>query len=121
MTSTFPFDVSQEENVDARMTNRQYRIQCPVGEIDGYYELFEQYGFGGNGPSWVEHISAIIEEKDPQILHHLEFDEEGDTFLVYADSEEIVSRFMKVVHPVFADKKILKKYLSQADPDNFSE
>jgi len=121
MTSTFPFDVSKEEDVDARMANRQYRIQCPVGEIDGYYELFEQYGFGGNGPSWVEHVSAILDEKDPKVLDHLEFDEEGDTFLVYTDSEEIVHRFMKAVRPVFADKKSLKKYLSKADPDNFSE
>jgi hypothetical protein len=121
MASTFPFDVSKEEDVDARMANRQYRIQCPVGEIDGYYELFEEYGFGGNGPSWVEHISAILDEKDPKVLDHLEFDEEGDTFLAYADSEEIVNRFMKAVRPVFADKKSLKKYLSKADPDNFSE
>jgi hypothetical protein len=121
MTNTFPFDVSKEEDVDAQMANRQYWIQCPVGEIDGYHELFEEYGFGGNGPSWVEHINAILEEKDPQILDHLEFDEEGDTFLVYADSQETVNRFMKSVHPVFADKKSLKKYLSKADPDNFSE
>jgi hypothetical protein len=121
MASTFPFEVSKEEDVDAQMANRQYWIQCPVGEIDGYHELFEEYGFGGNGPSWVEHISAILEEKDPQILGHLEFDEEGDTFLAYADSEEIVNRFMKVVQPVFADKKSLKQYLSKADPDNFSE
>ncbi|GAB3852721.1 hypothetical protein GCM10028822_20750 [Hymenobacter terrigena] len=117
----FPFDVTKVTPVELEEENRRYCIQAPVGEIDGYYELFEEYGFGGNGPSWVEHISAILDEKDPQVLDHLEFDEEGDTFLVYADSEEIVNRFMKAVHPVFANKKSLKKYLSKADPDNFSE
>jgi hypothetical protein len=121
VTNTFPFDISKEEHVDVQMDNRQYWIQCPVGEVDGYFELFKEYGFGGNGPSWVEHINAILAEKDPQILEHLEFDEEGDTFLVYADSEEVVNRFMKAVQPVFANKKSLKEYLAKADPDNFSE
>ena len=117
----FPFDATKVVPVEPGAENRCYCIQAPVGEIEGYYELFEEYGFGGNGPCWVEHISAILDEKDPQVLDHLEFDEEGDTFLVYADSEEIVNRFMKVVHPVFINKKSLKRYLSKADPDNFSE
>lgn len=121
MENQFPFDVTRVTPVELEAENRLFCIQASVGEIEGYYQLFDDYGFGGNGPSWVEHIIAILDDKDPQVLEHLEFDEEGDTFLVYADSEEMVNRFMKVVHPVFADKKSLKKYLSKADPDNFSE
>ena len=121
VVNSFPFDVTKVTPVEPEAENRRYCIQAPVGQIDGYYKLFEEYGFGGNGPSWVEHISAILEGKDSQVLDHLEFDEEGDTFLVYADSEETVNRFMKAVHPIFANKKSLKEYLSHADPDNFSE
>ena len=51
----FPFDVTKIIPVEPEAENRRYCIQAPVGEIDGYYELFEEYGFGGNGPSWVEH------------------------------------------------------------------
>ena len=116
-----PFVITKVASVEPEASNLSYCIQAPVGEIEGYYELFKDYGFGGNGPSWVEHISAILDEKDSEVLDHLEFDEEGDTFLVYADSEEIVNRFMNAVQPVFADKKSLKKYLSKADPDKFSE
>ena len=121
MGNPFPFDVRKIDEIEPQTANRRFCIQTPVGEIEGYHELFEEFGFGGNGPSWVEHIHAILEEKDSDLLDHLEFDEEGDTFLVYADSEDVVNRFMKHAQPVFATKKSLKKYLKQADPDNFSE
>jgi hypothetical protein len=64
----FPFDVTKVTPVEPEAENRRYCIQASVGEVDGYYELFEEHGFGGNGPSWVEHISAMLEEKDPQVL-----------------------------------------------------
>jgi len=50
-SSTFPFEVYKIEDVYPEMQNRQFEIQAPVGEVDGYYELFEEYEFGGNGPS----------------------------------------------------------------------
>lgn len=120
-SATFPFKIYREEDVHPEMQNRQFSIQAPVGDLDDYYELFEEYGFGGNGPSWAEHIRFILEEADKKLDDHLEYDEEGDTFLVYADSQEVVDRFLKHIQPVFATKKSLKKYLSQADPDNFEE
>jgi len=119
--STFPFEVYHIEDIYPELQNRQFGIQAPVGEVDGYYELFEEYEFGGNGPSWAEHIRFILEEKDGELDEHLEYDEEGDTFLVYADSQAAVDRFLKHILPVFATKRSLKKYLKQADPDNFSE
>ena len=103
------------------MPERRFCIQAPVGELDEYRNLFEDHGYSGNGPSWVEHISTILEEADPDILDHLEFDEEGDTFVVYADSEAIVTRFLQLVLPNFATAQQLKKYLSQADPSDFFE
>ena len=120
-SSTFPFEVYRIEDVHPKMQNRQFGIQAPVGEVDGYYELFEEYEFGGNGPSWAEHIRFILEEKDEELDEHLEYDEEGDAFLVCADSQVAVNRFLKHILPVFGTKKSLKKYLKQADPDNFSE
>ena len=120
-SSTFPFEVYRIEDVHPEMQNWQFGIQVPVGEVDGYYELFEEYEFGGNGPSWAEHIRFILEEKDEELDEHLEYDEEGDAFLVCADSQVAVNRFLKHILPVFGTKKSLKKYLKQADPDNFSE
>ena len=120
-SATFPFEVYRVEDVHSEVQNRQFSIQSLVGKVDGYYELFEEYEFGGNGPSWAEHIRFILEAEAEELDEHLEYDEEGDTFLVYADSQEIVDRFLKHVFPVFATQKSLKKYLKKADPDNFSE
>lgn len=92
-----------------------------MGEVEGYYNLFAKHGYGGNGPSWVEHIYFILEEKDSALLDHLEFDEEADTFLVYADSEETVSRFMTSVLPIFGSLKSLKQYFEHVDSDKFTE
>ena len=120
-SATFPFNIHRIENVEQWEQNRQFSIQAPLGDLDDYYELFDEYGFGGNGPSWAEHIRFILAKVDSELEEHLEYDDEGDTFLVYADSQNIVDRFMKHIQPVFATKKSLKKYLSQADPDNFEE
>ena len=51
----------------------------------------------------------------------MEFDEQEDAFLVYADSLYAVRQFMHWVLPYFGDLGKLKKYLSQADPSDFFE
>ena len=119
MTPTFPFVVTTEP--DSTQPEHSYSILVDLSEMDDYYALFEKYGFGGNGPSWVEHIETIVEEFNPDLLDHLEFDEEGETFLAYADSPTAVDQFLHLVQPIFGDLASLNKYLSQADPENFFE
>ena len=119
-SATYPFDDHREEKVHIEMQNRQFSIQAPVGDLYGYYKLFDKYSFGGNGPSWAEHIRFILEEAGEELDGHLEYDG-GDTILVYADSKGTVDRFLKHILPIFATKKNLKEYLKQADPNNFSE
>ncbi|RZJ56917.1 MAG: hypothetical protein EOO55_04380 [Hymenobacter sp.] len=86
-----------------------------------YGDLFEEYGFSGNGESWREHIQYIIEEKDPSLLDHIEFDCNSDEFLTWADSEEAVQRFLNDVSPVFESEAKLKAHFKQLDPDDFME
>ncbi|QKG52549.1 Imm51 family immunity protein [Hymenobacter sp. BRD67] len=117
MTSTFPFKIAAAQN-PAEPT-RQFAILADVAGLDAYYHLFEDYGFGGDGASWREHIETIIEEFRPDLLEHLEFDEDRDTFLVYADSPAAARDFMALVLPYFGDLGKLKKYFSQTDPDDF--
>ncbi|GAA4348412.1 hypothetical protein GCM10023185_04320 [Hymenobacter saemangeumensis] len=121
MPIVFPFQIDPINPVHPAMPERRFCIQSPVGELEEYRNLFEDFGYSGNGPSWVEHISTMLEEADPDILEHLEFDEEGDTFVVYADSEAVVRRFLLLVQPVFGSTQLLKKYLSQTDPSDFFE
>jgi hypothetical protein len=119
MSTTFPFRVAAAKA--PADDPRQFAIIAPVGELEGYYNLFEDFGYGGNGPSWREHIETILEEHQPELLDHLEFDEEGETFLAYADSLDAVRQFMGCILPYFGDLEKLKKYLSQTDSSDFFE
>ena len=117
MASIFPFKVAAAKaGADPA---RQYVILAEVDGLDDYYKLFEDYGYGGDGSSWREHIETMIEEYQPSLLDHLEFDEDADVFLAYADSPAAVRQFMDWVLPYFGDLGKLKKYLSQTDPSDF--
>ncbi len=94
-------------------------IFADVGGLEEYYVLFQAYGFGGTVDSWVEHLETIVEEHDPALLDELEFGEGGQTFMVYASSPEIADRFLVCVLPYFGSLPLLRKYLDQADPDDF--
>ena len=109
MSSTYPFKIAAA------------KAPADTTRLDDYYQVFENHGYGGNGPSWREHIETIIEEFQPDLLDHLEFDEEAEAFLAYADSLAAVRQFMACVLPHFSDLGKLNKYLSQTDPGDFFE
>ena len=117
MTATFPFKVAAAKA--AADPARQFIILAEVNGLDDYFKVFEDYGYGGNGQSWREHVETIIEEYQPELLDHLEFEEDDDTFLAYADGPDAVRQFMACVLPYFSDLGKLKKYFSQTDPDDF--
>jgi hypothetical protein len=120
MAETFPFTVRQVEGIHLDVPHRRYSILVDVGQYE-YAELFEEYGYSGNGPSWAEHIHAVLIAHDPALLDHLETDEEGGTYLAYADSSAAVDRFMQVVRPIFADPEQLITYFNQTEPTDFFE
>jgi hypothetical protein len=119
MSATYPFKIAAAKS--ATDSTRQFAIIVELNELDEYSQLFENHGYGGTGASWREHIETIIEEFEPDLLEHLEFDEVGDTFLAYADSLAAVRQFMACVLPYFGDLGKLKKYLDQTDPGDFFE
>ena len=117
MASTYPFKIAPAKTTADPA--RQFVIVAEVGELDDYLQLFENYGYGGDGLSWREHIETIIEEYEPELLDHLEFEEMDETFLAYADGPDAVRQFMHYVLPYFGDLGKLKQYFSQADPSDF--
>ena len=120
MTSTFPFRVAAAKA--ATDSPRQFAIVAPVHELEGYYQLFEYYGFGGTVACWREHLETIIEDEQAELLEHLEFEEaSGESLLLYADSQAAVRQFMACVLPYFADFEKFRKYLSQTDPSDYFE
>jgi len=119
MSSLYPFKVAAAKA--PADPARQFAIVAEVEGLDDYLKVFEDHGYGGHGPSWREHLETIIEEFEPELLDHLEFDEDDNTFLAYADSPAAVRRFMACVLPYFGDLGKLRHYLSQTDPGDFFE
>jgi hypothetical protein len=131
LTNTYPFTFYKQppppNGGTDQMPNRQYAIWgkgtdgAPGHLLDDYLSLFEKYGFSGNGYSLDEHIQVVIRLRDPDLLNHLEFDSNSNEFLVWADSEHTVQRFMDAVLPVFGNAASMETYLKQADPGAFME
>ncbi|GAA4009014.1 hypothetical protein GCM10022408_21460 [Hymenobacter fastidiosus] len=123
MESTFPFQIiplPEHLRVDDALFGITANVEADPA-LEGYFYLFEKYGFGGSGQSWEEHISTILEEERPDLLDHLTGYSTPARLIFYADSEEAVDDFMRVIVPVFADLGSLNKYFSQTDSSDFFE
>ena len=107
---TFPFDISY--------SGGRYVIAV---ELEGprlyptYYNLFKKYGYEGNGPCWEGHIRQILENKDPGLLSHLEFDTEADAFFAYADSRQTQQKFVDILSPIFSNLDDLGGWVKKAN------
>lgn len=118
-TSTFPFHVAAAKS--AANPARQFLILARLVEREDYGKVFEDFGYGDTGPAWREHLETILEEFEPELLDHLEFEEDDQNFLAYADSPAAVRGFMACVLPYFGDLGKLRSYLMQTDPSDFFE
>jgi Immunity protein 51 len=124
--TTFPFLIAQipPELVSEEFEDRRFTIQTVPGASVGghsYTDLFQAFGFSGNGASWSEHIQAIVEEEAPDLFDHIEFDTEGNTFLAFADSQEAADRFTALLCPLFSDFDKLRRHFSLLDSEDFFE
>jgi len=123
MENTFPFKVLPIPE-HLRVEDAQFGITANVEAdpaLEGYFYLFERYGFGGGGPSWQEHILTILEEEEPALLEHLQGYSTPARLLLYADSEATVRGVLRRIGPIFADLGALNKYFSQTDSSDFFE
>ncbi len=126
LSDTFPFEITEipAENISEEFEDRRFTIQTVPGAAVGghsYTDLFQAFGFSGNGASWSEHIQAIVEEEEPELFDHIEFDNEGNTFLAYADSREATERFTALLCPLFTDFDKLRRHFSLLDSEDFFE
>jgi hypothetical protein len=117
MSATFPFQLAPAPTPIS--PEYQLVIFADVGGLEDYYALFQHFGFGGTAASWAEHLETIVEEHCPALLDEIEFAESGPTLLTYAASPAIADQFLTCVLPYFGSLALLRKYLGQADPDDF--
>ncbi|MBC6989835.1 hypothetical protein [Hymenobacter sp. BT491] len=123
MENTFPFKVYRLPE-HLRTEEFLWGITADVeadAALEGYFYLFEKYGFGGSGLSWEEHITTMLEEEAPELLDHVSGYSTAARLLFLADDEKTVQHFLRIVGPVFADLGTLNKYFSQTDSSDFFE
>ena len=80
-------------------------------ELAAYKLLFERYSPAQGLISLVDIVALIIETNASEMADHMDFDEEGYTLDMYADSETAAKEFVSVVCPVFRDINELERYV----------
>lgn len=78
-------------------------------------ELFENHDYEPNGYCWEGHIIQILEQENPALLDHIEFDSEAGGFYTEADSKKAQLAFVNTLSPIFQDMSKLEEYIRSAD------
>ena len=89
--------------------------------FDKYNPIFEKYQYSGNGYSWEGHIKQMLQNENPTLLKHLQFDPEAGGFYVFADSEKTQRQFADIVSKIFKDIPKLEQYLKTADREKIDD
>ncbi|CAN5131352.1 hypothetical protein BH09BAC1_BH09BAC1_13660 [soil metagenome] len=113
ITNYYPFSLLD----DPRNTIAIYLYNSEDSILIKYAPIFEKYGYSGNGESWAGHIEQILEQVDPELLKHIDFDPEGDAFFAYVDTKENQLRIANILVPIFTDFNKLEKHLASANSE----
>ena len=122
--ASFPFEtfVLTAAVTGADGVARSYCVQpAPGAQAAIYRDLFQAFGFSGNGLSWSEHLQAIVEEEAPALFDHLEFVADAATCRILADSRAAADRLTALVGPLFAEFHKRRRHYSLLDSQDFCE
>lgn len=110
MTSYFPFKIYEDAE--------RFTIMVPLESPElypKYSDLFEKYGYEGNGYCWEGHITQILEKTKPELLQHIDFDPEAGGFYAHVDTKENQLKIVELLSPIFLDLQKLEVYVKKAD------
>ncbi|WP_125916417.1 hypothetical protein [Hymenobacter coccineus] len=113
MDQYFPFSVTFVNGARHGSPEQMYQILVDFGspDLSAYKSLFEKYSPSEGLISLVDVVTLIIEGNAPDLLDHMDFDEEGYLLDMYADSEMAVQEFASVVCAAFQDIEELGRYV----------
>lgn len=114
MKNVFPFRVTF--NTDALLAKEPWQLYQVLAdfntpELRAYELLFDKYSRVDWRISLVDTTALIMEEQAPELLDHIEFDEEAYLLDMYFDSEAAIQIFITVVCPIFQQLNLLENYL----------
>ena len=113
--NAFPFKV---HFVNGALSGSPEQMHQILAEFDSpdllrHKALFDKYGLDEGLLSLVDFTALIIENNSPELLDHLDFNEEGYLLDIYADSEAAVQDFVSNICPAFRDIKELESYVQR--------
>lgn len=113
MTTCYPFEIKFINGAAFDSPEQMYSITAEFAsqELKNYKLLFDKYGAAHGRLSLVDVTALIIEGNLPDLLDHMDFDEEGYLLDMHADSEEAVQAFISIVCKVFQDLEQLERYV----------
>jgi hypothetical protein len=116
MEDTFPFNVTY--NQDALLDDfpwQLYHISAAfdIPELDTYKQLSDKYSQVDWRISFIDVTALIMEERAPELLDHVEFDEEGYLLDMYLDSDTALRTFIAVICPIFQQLPLLEEYMQR--------
>jgi hypothetical protein len=113
MNQYFPFQVQFVNGITYGSPEQMFQIiaDFEAPELSEYKELFDKYGAADGLLSLTDITTLIIECSAPDLLDHMDFDEESYQLDMRTDSEKALQEFVSVVCPAFRDIEELERYV----------
>ncbi|RZK19216.1 MAG: hypothetical protein EOO56_14615 [Hymenobacter sp.] len=110
MENTFPFEVKFIGDAE-----QFYQLSADFEEpkLLLYKLLLDKYRSPNGLISLVDNAALVIEETVPDLLDHMDFNEESYLLDMHVDSAESLQTFVAKVYPIFQSLTLLEAYVKR--------
>lgn len=95
-----------------------YKLFSDVGEYQKHDDLFEKYNIEPSGYDWEDIVKKRLEQVAPELLKDINFDCNGDEFLVFTKNENAQINLAKYFLEICNNAELLETILSQISEKN---
>jgi len=80
-------------------------------EICEHFDIFNSFGFEGNGYSWESLLEAILQRDKREFLEFIDLDSEADSLVIYGKDRALLEQVQMIVDKLVEDREFLKDNL----------
>jgi|GEM_PF-3199060 len=80
-------------------------------EICEHFDIFNSFGFEGNGYSWESLLEAILQRDKREFLEFIDLDSEADSLVIYGKDRALLEQIQMIVDKLVEDREFLKDNL----------
>lgn len=89
----------------------------PEGMDELSFLFQEEWGYEPNGHSWRAAVETLVSTHSPELVPLLEFDAEGDEFLVMCSHPEPLKTIAQMLRKLLLHPEELREALQKTEPD----